>query len=169
MWPLETLYQEHSSFSLLCDDRIQLRTYVEHLSYGGGFCSAAKQLRPDQPITQSWLGSLVRRFHEGIKRFTQEHDIPVVERTRDDKERLEEVAARHRQAFTKPTGVYLIVRQRELAKVWHSHVEPLLAIASAAAGARPSPHPLGPTEARYHEWDCRFTDIVEALNMHLQN
>jgi hypothetical protein len=121
MMPLEALYASEMLFALSSDDRIVLRAYEKSLSYGGGFYTVAKRLRPTEPVTQSWIASLTRRFHLAVKLFAGEHGIPVEDRTKDHEERMEDLAERYRAQFPRPQGVYLIVRQRELAKVWHSY------------------------------------------------
>ena len=121
---LEELYAQETLFSLLSEDRIQVRGYEKNMCYEGGFYTLAKTLRPNTSVvvSQSWIGSLARRFHEGVRNFAEEHAIPIVTRKKksDSDERLEDLAKRYRANFTRPTGVYLIVKQQELVPSYRS-------------------------------------------------
>ena len=121
---LEELYAQETVFSLLSEDRIQVRAYEKNMCYAGGFYTVAKTLRPNAKVvaSQSWIGSLARRFHEGVRNFAGEHAIPIVTRKKrsDSDERLEDLAKRYRADFKRPTGVYLIVKQQELVPSYRS-------------------------------------------------
>jgi hypothetical protein len=115
---LESAYGEHARFSYSCIDRIVIRGFDLALQMPAGFLWWCKQLRPGEPISDSWLGSLARRFHEGVERFATEHKIPVVRATgRTDKFAL---AEEHRRKMTQSSGVYLIIRGRETATTYRS-------------------------------------------------
>jgi len=115
---LEALYRDHLELSYTCIDRIYLRGYVSLLQTCGGFRCWAQQLRPNEPVSQSWINSLVRRFHTNVKRFADEHMIPVLQAKLGMRKHL--VADEHRAKF-KGEGVYLIIRGPEKAKVIMSH------------------------------------------------
>ncbi|HEY6218537.1 MAG TPA: hypothetical protein VIV65_00685 [Gemmatimonadaceae bacterium] len=111
---LEALYRDHLELSYTCIDRIYLRGYVSLLQTCGGFRCWAEKLCPNEPVTQSWIHALVRRFHVNVKRFADEHGIPVLQAEHGMRKHL--VADEHRARF-KGEGVYLIIRGPEKAKV----------------------------------------------------
>lgn len=115
---LEALYRDHLELSYNSIDRIYLRGYVSLLQTCGGFRCWAEQLRPNEPVSQSWINSLVRRFHVNVKRFAEEHAIPMVQAQHGMRKHL--IADEHRAKFTKGEGVYLIIRGSEKAKVFIS-------------------------------------------------
>src|ERR1051325_9851640 len=111
---LEALYRDHLELSYTCIDRIYLRGYVSLLQTCGGFRCWAEKLCPNEPVTQSWIHALVRRFHVNVKRFADEHGIPVLQAEHGMRKHL--VPDEHRARF-KGEGVYLIIRGPEKAKV----------------------------------------------------
>lgn len=116
--PLESAYRPMIRFSYTCFDRIVVRGHDRAMQAPAGFLWWCRQLRPDQPITESWLDSLARRFHEGVKNFAAEHDVPIV--TAHRRMNKFETAAQYRAKMQKPSGVYLILRSRETAPTFVS-------------------------------------------------
>lgn len=117
---LESPYRKLIRFSYTSFDRIVVRGHDRALQAPAGFLWWCQRLRPDQPITDAWIGSLARRFHEGAKNFASENHIPVV--TAYSGMDKFETAAEYRAKRTKPTGVYLILRARETATTYRSVV-----------------------------------------------
>lgn len=116
---LESAYRKLIRFSYTSFDRIVVRGHVPALQGCGGIVLWSRRLRPDEPVTDSWLGSLARRFHEGVKNFAAEHGVPILDGHRV-KDKFN-TAAQYRAQFEKPSGVYLIIRARETCKVYHSY------------------------------------------------
>ncbi len=75
---LESAYRKMVRFAYTSFDRIVLRGHDRALQAPAGFLWWCPTLRPDGPITDSWIGFLTRRFHEGVKNFATEHGVPVV-------------------------------------------------------------------------------------------
>lgn len=119
-FPLETTYREMVRFSYTSFDRIVLRGHDRAMQSPRGFVWWCRTLRPDGPITDSWLGSLARRFHEGVKNFAAEHKVPVV--TAHRKMDKFQTAAKYRRKMAAPDGVYLILRTRETATTYVSRM-----------------------------------------------
>jgi len=117
---LESAYRQCLRFSYTSFDRIVIRGHDRALQAPAGFADWCRRLCPDQPITASWIGSLARRFHKGVRRFTTENRIPVVTAHRGmDKF---QTAATYRAKMTNPSGVYLVIRARETAPIYDSRV-----------------------------------------------
>lgn len=115
---LESAYRKLIRFSYTSFDRIVVRGHDRALQAPAGFLWWCQQLRPNEPITDSWIGSLARRFHEGVKNFAAENRLPVITAYRG-MEKFE-TASKYRARMTKPTGVYLIIRARETATTYKS-------------------------------------------------
>jgi DNA-binding transcriptional ArsR family regulator len=115
---LESVYRKMVRFSYTSFDRIVIRGHDRALQAPAGFAWWCRTLRPDGPITDSWLASLARRFHEGVKNFAAEHHVPIVTAHRNmDKF---QTAAEYRSKMTTSEGVYLILRARETASTYVS-------------------------------------------------
>jgi hypothetical protein len=117
---LECTYRKMIRFSYFCFDRIVIRGHDRALQTPAGFAWWCRTLLPDGPITDSWLGSLARRFHEGVKNFAVEHTVPILTAHRN-MDKLQ-TAAKYRQKMTTPEGVYLILRARETATTYASRI-----------------------------------------------
>jgi hypothetical protein len=104
---LEQFYREHLALAYTSIDRIYLRGYVPILQSGGGFRTWAERLRPDEPVTQAWIRSLARRFHDNVRKFAAEHDVPVVKPKKGQRKHL--LADEYRDKFAGEQGVYLII------------------------------------------------------------
>lgn len=115
---LESTYRKMVRFSYSCFDRIVVRGHDRALQSPAGFAWWCRSLLPQGPITDSWLGSLARRFHEGVKNFAAEHDVPIVTAHRN-MDKLQ-TAAKYRAKMTTREGVYLILRARETATTYVS-------------------------------------------------
>jgi len=110
---LEQLYREHLALAYTSIDRIYLRGYVPILQSCGGFRTWAERLRPDEPVTQAWIQSLARRFHDNVRKFARERDIPVIKPNKGQRKHL--LADEYRDKFTGKHGVYLILTSFEKA------------------------------------------------------
>jgi len=117
-FPLEEAYQEFVRFAYTSLDRIVIRGYVGLLQSPGGFVTWARKVIPGRAVTASWLGSLARRFQKGVQRFAEEHAIPIIPAPKG--QRKEEVARRYRTRWKGKTGVYLIIKGREKARLYES-------------------------------------------------
>lgn len=115
---VEEHYEPYVNLVYVCVDRIYLRGYVPLLQRCGGFRTWAERLRPDQPVTQGWIQSLARRFHDNVKTYAQERELPLLEA--QSKRRKQEIAQQYREQFDEPEGVYLILKSREKAKTYVS-------------------------------------------------
>ena len=124
---LEEYYRDHLDFAYTCVDRIYIKGYVPILQSCAGFRYFAEQLRPEEPVTQSWIRSLTRRFHNNVKKYSIEHGIPLVEAQRGQRKHL--IADEYREKFQGDQGVYLIVSGFESANTFQSE-EPRHATAS---------------------------------------
>lgn len=115
---LESAYGKMVRFSYTCFDRIVIRGHDRALQAPAGFVTWCRSLRSDGPITDAWIGSMARRFHEGVKNFAAEQNVPVITAHRGmDKF---ETAKKYREKFTGTSGVYLILRARETATTYAS-------------------------------------------------
>ena len=110
---LEGFYREQLALAYTSVDRIYVRGYVPILQTCGGFRTWAERLRPDEPVTNSWIKSWARRFHQNVKRFAEEHDIPIVKPNKGQRRHL--LAAEYREESPGEEGVYLILKGFERA------------------------------------------------------
>jgi hypothetical protein len=118
VFALEEAYQDIIRLAYTSFDRIVIRGFVPVMQRPAGFVVWAQNLRPDQPIAESWIQSLARRCHQGVKTFAAERGIPIV--TPCKKQRKHLLAETYRSQRGDEPGVYLIMRSREKAPVFHS-------------------------------------------------
>ena len=114
MFHLQSLYAPHVQLAYTGIDRIYIRGYVPILQSCGGFRTCAERLRPDEPVTQTWIRSLTRRFHNNVKKYATEHAIPVIKLEQGKRKHL--IADEYRTTTVKDEGVYLIIKSFEKAK-----------------------------------------------------
>ena len=78
---LEKMYKDQVKFSYCSFDRIVIRGHVPVLqgSDGGGIVFWARSLDPDIILEKSWFESFPSKFHQNVKKFAQENNIPIVE------------------------------------------------------------------------------------------
>jgi hypothetical protein len=112
------LYRQHLQLEYTCVDRIHLRGYAAILQTCGGFRTWAERLRPDEPVTQSWIDSLARRFHQNVQRFANERGIAIIQPEKKQRKHL--LADKYRQNFQRSEGVYLILKSFENARLFVS-------------------------------------------------
>ena len=84
---LEEAYQDMIRFSYTSFDRMVIRGFVPIMQRPGGFVGWAQDLRPGEAIEDSWIQSLARRFHEGVKTFARERGIPILRPVKGEKKR----------------------------------------------------------------------------------
>jgi len=120
-WPLSQRCNRHIEHELLCPDRMIFRGYAPMWQSGGGLLNVHGRIRPNKPLTKSWLNGLRQRFTDGVRRFADEHGIPILKRERRDEERQEDQVAQYREAFKRSEGIYAILKVRADMPVWRSH------------------------------------------------
>lgn len=110
---LETMYDKKVQFSYRSFDRIVIRGHVPILQGrdGGGIVCWARSLDPDVILTQSWFDSFPAKFHINVKKFAEEHHIPVLTPQRDQDK--SELAKQYLPQDPHFVGVYLIMKARE--------------------------------------------------------
>lgn len=105
---LESVYRKLLRFSYSSCDRLVIRGHDRARQAPAGVAWWCRALRPDGPITDSWLACLARRFHEGVKTFAAEHHVPIITAHRNlDKF---QTGATYRSKMTTSDGVYLLER-----------------------------------------------------------
>ena len=87
----------------------------------GGLLEVHARHRPGKPLTHSWLDGLRERFSKGVERFGREHGIPILKRDSHNHDTQEDQVCEYREAFSKPDGIYAIVKVRADAPVWRSN------------------------------------------------
>lgn len=117
-FPLLTAYQPFVRFDYSSFDRLVIRGYVGLLQQPAGFVTWARRLIPGQPITQSWLTSLARRFQKGVHRYAKERGIDIIPGLRW--QRKHDLAEEFRRRLKPDDGVYLIIKAREAASCFRS-------------------------------------------------
>lgn len=115
---LEEAYQDMIRFAYTCFDRIVIRGFVPIMQRPGGFVTWAQDLRPGEAIEDSWIQGLARRFHAGVRTFARERGIPIVRPVKGQRKHLQ--AEKYRSGRGDEPGVYLIMRSREKARIYHS-------------------------------------------------
>ena len=109
MKSFDEMYQPYVDFVYTCVDRIQLRGYVSLLQQCGGFRTWAERMRPEEPVTQAWIQSLTRRFHETVKKSAEERGIEVREITGRDRKRKRK-HEQHTRRYSWPLPSCLLAR-----------------------------------------------------------
>lgn len=117
---LEQAYSTLIRFSYTSLDRIVIRGHDRVLQTEGGFVDWCRRLNPGQAISQAWLDSVARRFHDGVKELAEQHRIEIV--TVTSRAKKFEIAAQHRPKDLKFRGVYLILRSRETSPTFVSRL-----------------------------------------------
>lgn len=111
---LETMYKDSIKFSYTSFDRMVIRGHVPILqgSDGGGIVSWARSLEPDAVLTKEWLESFTAKFHINVKKFAEEHNIPILPVNQHQEKN--EIAQKYIPREKDFTGVYLIIKSREM-------------------------------------------------------
>lgn len=111
---LETMYKDFVKFPYRSFDRIVIRGHVPVLQgkEGGGVVSWARLLEPDVILTESWFESFAAKFHINVKKFAQEHNVPIITVNRNQEKN--EIAKKYLPNDPGFAGVYLIIKAREM-------------------------------------------------------
>lgn len=111
---LETMYEKRIKFSYQSFDRIVIRGHVPLLQGrdGGGIVCWARSLDPDVILTQSWFESFPAKFHLNVKKFAEEHRLPILTPKRGQDKN--EMAKHYLPKDPRFVGVYLIMKAREM-------------------------------------------------------
>lgn len=111
---LENMYKDLIKFSYCSFDRIVIRGHVPMLqgTDGGGIVTWARSLDPNIILTNSWFESLAAKFHINVKKFAQEHNIPIISCNQNQEKN--EVAKTYLPKDQNFIGVYLIIKSREM-------------------------------------------------------
>src|SRR4030042_6422369 len=112
---LETMYKDITKFSYCSFDRIVIRGHVPVLQGkdGGGVVYWARSLDPDVVLTKSWFESFSAKFHINVKKYADEHSIPILSLKADQDKN--EIAKQYLPKDQNFVGVYLIIKSREMA------------------------------------------------------
>lgn len=110
-------YAEHVRGGYDCVDRIVLNGYVPLLQSGGGFRTWWQQVfgsisNLNNTHLMRWAGRFARR----IRAVAAAHDIPLIEKTPDD--RMHELIQQHRPSDANFRGVFAISVHRAPNSVW---------------------------------------------------
>ena len=111
---LETMYSSLTKFSYRSFDRIVIRGHVPILQGrdGGGVVSWARCLDPEAILDKSWFESFTAKFHINVKKFAEEHHIPILTPTHNQDKN--EMAKAYLPKDSNFVGVYLIMKAREM-------------------------------------------------------
>jgi hypothetical protein len=111
---LENMYQDLIKFSYCSFDRIVIRGHVPVLQGidGGGVVSWARSLDPDVILEKSWFEAFAAKFHINVKKFAQENNITILSVNQNQDKN--EIAKEHLPKDKNYTGVYLIIKSREM-------------------------------------------------------
>ena len=117
---LEIMYEKLIKFSYLSFDRIVIRGHVPVLQGGdgGGVVSWARSLDPKIVLDTSWFESLTAKFHINVKKYAEEHQIPILTPTHNEDKH--ELAKEHLPKDPNFIGVYVIMKAREMTHAFAS-------------------------------------------------
>jgi hypothetical protein len=106
MTNVNDILRDHVTLMVDCMDRIYLNGYIPNLQVPGQLVNFLTKHRGNPVPSPALLGQIGQKFHDAVKAFAQENDIPIVRF--EPRQRKDEIAAEHRRAFTKREGVVFI-------------------------------------------------------------
>src|SRR5260370_36802909 len=101
-----TILRDHVSLSISCVDRLYLNGYVPLLEAPGQISTFCRQQLNAPIASPALFGPLLERFTNDVKRFADQHAIPIIHFSRGQKK--DRIAAQHRAGFAADEGVVFI-------------------------------------------------------------
>ena len=101
-----TILRDHVSLSISCVDRLYLNGYVPRLQAPGHISTFCRQQLNAAIASPALFGPLLERFAKDVKRFADQHAIPIIHFSRGQKK--DRIAAQHRADFDADEGVVFI-------------------------------------------------------------
>ena len=92
-----TILRDHVSLSISCVDRLYLNGYVPLLQAPGQINTFCRQQLNAPIASPALFGPLLERFTNDVKRFADQHAIPIIHFSRGQKK--DRIAVEHRAAF----------------------------------------------------------------------
>jgi hypothetical protein len=108
----------HVTFELECIDRMYLNVYVPRLQCESGVANFFRMHRGHQFASSALMEPMTKSFVASIERFTQQHQVPVVQFQKG--QRKDEVMKEHLARFDKPEGVVFIGKAQEKTPVFRT-------------------------------------------------
>src|SRR6266516_1882226 len=103
---IATILHDHVSLSISCVDRLYLNGYVPLLQAPGQINTFCRQQLNAPIAAPALFGPLLERFTNDVKRFADQHAIPIIHFSRAHKK--DRIAAQHRAGFAADEGVLFI-------------------------------------------------------------
>lgn len=116
---IATILREHVSLSIACVDRLYLNGYVPLLQTPGHIATFCRQQLHAPIASPALFRPLLERFMHDVNAFAEQHDVPIIHFTRDQKK--DAVAAQQRARFTATEGVVFIGIAQEKASSFKGH------------------------------------------------
>lgn len=116
---IATILREHVSLSISCVDRLYLNGYVPLLQTPGQIATFCRQQLNAPIASPALFRPLLERFMHDVNAFAEQHDVPIIHFTRDQKK--DAVAAEQRARFTAEEGVVFIGIAQEKASSFKGH------------------------------------------------
>jgi hypothetical protein len=110
--------RNHVTLELESIDRMYLNAYVPDLQRELGVVSFFRFHQQRTFASGALMSPISRRFVGKIEAFAHRHQVPLIRFEKG--ERKEDIARRHRAAFSGPDGVYLIGKAQEKARVFRT-------------------------------------------------
>ncbi len=101
-----TILRDHVSLSISCVDRLYLNGYVPLLQTPGHISTFCRQQLNAPIASPALFGPLLERFTNDLKRFADQHAIPIIHFSRGQKK--DRIAAQYRAGFPADEGVVFI-------------------------------------------------------------
>ena len=101
-----TILRDHVALSISCVDRLYLNGYVPLLQAPGQISTFCRQQLNAPIASPALFGPLLERFTNDVKRFADQHAIPIIHFSRGQKK--DRIAAQHRAGFAADEGVVFI-------------------------------------------------------------
>src|SRR5713226_1562909 len=108
-----TILRDHVSLSISCVDRLYLNGYVPLLQTPGHISTFCRQQLNAPIASPALFGPLLERFTNDLKRFADQHAIPIIHFSRGQKK--DRIAAQYRAGFAADEGVVFIGSAQEKA------------------------------------------------------
>jgi hypothetical protein len=114
MTNVNDLLRDHVTLTVECLDRLYLNGYIPTLQVPGQLVNFLMGHRGNPLPSPALLERITKDFADGIKRFAEQGQIPIVHF--ESGQRKDEVAAEYRQHFDRPEGVVFIGIAQEKAQ-----------------------------------------------------
>jgi len=116
---IATILREHVSLSISCVDRLYLNGYVPLLQAPGQIATFCRQQLNAPIASPALFRPLLERFMHDVNAFADQHAVPIIHFTRDQKK--DAVAAEQRARFNTDEGVVFIGIAQEKASSFKGH------------------------------------------------